>query len=127
MFLKRISAMVAALSCGAVLSITGATNASATPGADWCFKVNHACLFENADFEGRMLDNVQDGVGDLSASWVNFNDISSSIINDSWSFMCFYEHAWYKGSIWPLGPGDYTRNLEGLASYNDSISSAQSC
>lgn len=77
-------------------------------------------LFQNSDFEGRMLVLYR---SQSSLPFLNFNDKTSSIIitGGSWTV---YNHSDFKGSLKTLGPGHYPTS--GPLGGNDKISSVRS-
>ncbi|MFD7440849.1 peptidase inhibitor family I36 protein [Streptomyces sp. NPDC059909] len=49
------------------------------------------------------MNNLADGNFAPPLRW-GMNDLASSVVNNTWSSICFYEHSWYSGIEFKTGP-----------------------
>ncbi|MFH7599970.1 peptidase inhibitor family I36 protein [Streptomyces racemochromogenes] len=101
--------MTAATSAGASVLLGIGQGAGACPGS-------HVCLWSENDFVGATSGSKfgaiasNQNVGDLGklqrdgALWTGMQDITSSVVNNTGSAICFYEHNNYGGLQFRIGP-----------------------
>ncbi|MBD0674974.1 peptidase inhibitor family I36 protein [Streptomyces sp. CBMA156] len=126
------------------LLVTGATSASATNvynmghGAGSC-PSGYICLWSEGNFiEGTFYNNAKFGAfasdqntGDMgklqkvSSTDKGMQDIASSVVNNTGSHICFYEHNNYGGAEFKVGPHEQWPSLPSWI--NDKISSFKYC
>ncbi|MEV6975307.1 peptidase inhibitor family I36 protein [Kitasatospora sp. NPDC093806] len=126
------------------LVVTASTSASATNvfwlghGAGSC-PDGYVCLWSEANFiEGTFLNDSKFGsfasnqnTGDMGKlkSVANtdkgMQDVTSSVLNNTRSSICFYEHNGYGGLEFKIGPGEHWPYLPSWI--NDRISSFKYC
>ncbi|MFG2910404.1 peptidase inhibitor family I36 protein [Kitasatospora sp. NPDC048286] len=134
--------LVAAATAG--LIVTTATSASATNvynmghGAGSC-PSGYICLWSEANFiQGSFYNDLKFGAfaadqntGDMgklqkvASTDKGMQDITSSVLNNTRSNVCFYEHNWYGGLEFKIGPGEHWPSLPSWI--NDKISSFKFC
>ncbi|MED7955032.1 peptidase inhibitor family I36 protein [Streptomyces sp. BE20] len=124
------------------LIMTAAPSASATTilgigqGAGAC-PGNHVCLWSENDYVGATSgskfgsiasdQNVAD-MGKLKrdgALWTGMQDTASSVLNNTGSSICFYEHNGYGGLEFRIGPREHWPSVPSWI--NDRISSFKYC
>ncbi|WP_331728383.1 peptidase inhibitor family I36 protein [Streptomyces sp. NBC_00158] len=124
------------------LMMTAATSASAATvlgigsGSGGC-PTNYVCLWSDGDFVngqprgkfGSMAanQNVTD-MGKLERDgslWSGMQDVTSSVVNNTGSGICFYEHNNYGGAQFRIGPWEKWPAVPGWI--NDKISSFKYC
>ncbi|MFB6889067.1 peptidase inhibitor family I36 protein [Kitasatospora sp. NPDC056327] len=124
------------------LILTAANTASATTllgigqGAGAC-PANYVCLWSENDFVGATGghkfgaiasdQNITD-LGKLERSgglWTGMQDITSSVVNNTGSGVCFYEHNGYGGAEFRIGPREKWPAVPSWI--NDRISSFKYC
>ncbi|MEW1638959.1 peptidase inhibitor family I36 protein [Streptomyces sp. NPDC093801] len=133
-----------AVSAAAVagLVMTAATSASASvligigQGAGAC-PAAHVCLWSENDFVGATSGSrfgaiaSNQNVGDLGklkrdgALWTGMQDVASSVVNNTGSGICFYEHNNYGGLQFRIGPWEKWPSVPSWI--NDRISSFTYC
>ncbi|MCF3179074.1 peptidase inhibitor family I36 protein [Streptomyces polychromogenes] len=133
-----------AVSAAAVagLVMTAATSASASvllgigQGAGAC-PGGHVCLWSENDFVGATSGSKfgaiasNQNVGDLGklqrdgALWTGMQDITSSVVNNTGSAICLYEHNNYGGLQFRIGPWEKWPSVPSWI--NDRISSFKYC
>ncbi|MFF2748572.1 peptidase inhibitor family I36 protein [Kitasatospora sp. NPDC058048] len=127
------------------LIVTGATSASATNvydighGAGSC-PSGYVCLWSEANFiRGTTINDNKFGsfasnqnTGDMgklqkrdSGGDKGMQDITSSVLNNTGSSICFYENNWYTGLEFKIGPGEHWPSVP--LWINDKISSFKYC
>jgi hypothetical protein len=84
---------------------------------------NRICLYEHVNFGGRVAIYAT-GSADMNRFGPRFNDMTSSIINNTGSRWCAYEHANYGGQVLVIAPRQRRPTLPG---WNDRISSLRRC
>jgi hypothetical protein len=84
---------------------------------------NRICLYEHVNFGGRVAIYAV-GSADMNRFGPRFNDMTSSIINNTGSRWCAYEHANYGGQVLVITPRQRRATLPG---WNDRISSLRRC
>ncbi|MFJ2821839.1 peptidase inhibitor family I36 protein [Streptomyces toxytricini] len=124
------------------LTLTTATSASAATilglgtGAGAC-PANYVCLWADGDFVsgspagkfGSIAANQN--VGDMGklqrsgALWSGMQDEASSVVNNTGSSICFYEHNGYGGAQFRIGPWEKWPSVPSWI--NDRISSFTYC
>ncbi|MGW1641700.1 peptidase inhibitor family I36 protein [Streptomyces lavendulae] len=124
------------------LIMTTATSASAATilglgaGSGAC-PSNYVCLWADGDFVGgspsgkfgsiASNQNITD-MGKLERSsglWSGMQDITSSVVNNTGSSICFYEHNGYGGAQFRIGPWEKWPAVPSWI--NDKISSFKYC
>ena len=85
---------------------------------------NRICLYEHVNFGGRVAIYAI-GSSDMSRFGPRFNDLTSSIRNNSPYRWCVYEHVNYGGRRLVIQPRQQLRSLP--AGWNDVISSLRRC
>jgi hypothetical protein len=85
---------------------------------------NRICLYEHINFGGRVAIYAV-GSSDMTRFGPRFNDMTSSIKNNTGSRWCAYEHVNYGGQHLPIGPQQSLRSLP--PGWNDRISSIRKC
>ncbi|MFG2919505.1 peptidase inhibitor family I36 protein [Kitasatospora sp. NPDC048298] len=127
------------------LLVTGATSASATNvydmghGAGSC-PSGYVCLWSEGNFiQGGTVNGAKFGAfasnqntGDMGklqgrdgGGDKGMQDTASSIVNNTGSHICFYEHNWYGGAEFKIGPWEQWPGIP--AWINDKISSFKFC
>ncbi|MEU3778623.1 peptidase inhibitor family I36 protein [Streptomyces sp. NPDC032472] len=124
------------------LTITTATSASATTlfdigqGAGAC-PSNYVCLWSENDFvastRGHKFGAIasNQSIGDMGklqrdgTLWTGMQDITSSVLNNTGSSICFYEHNGYGGLQFKIGPWERWPSVPQWI--NDKISSFKYC
>ncbi|MGW3076413.1 MULTISPECIES: peptidase inhibitor family I36 protein [unclassified Kitasatospora] len=134
--------LIAAAAAG--LIVTTATSASATNiynighGAGSC-PSGYICLWSEANFiEGTFYNDAKFGafasnqnIGDMgklqkvASTDKGMQDVTSSVLNNTGSHVCFYEHNNYGGLEFKIGPGEHWPYLPSWI--NDKISSFKYC
>ncbi|WP_405768316.1 peptidase inhibitor family I36 protein [Streptomyces sp. NBC_01538] len=108
-----VPAAMATVMAGGGLAAAPAASAAASDCPD-----HYVCIFQNVDYGGRWIGNLEGhnrpNVGDY------MNDRASSIINNTNYSITFYEHANYGGASFTVGQRLQVRSL---GNWNDSISS----
>ncbi|MFB6889068.1 peptidase inhibitor family I36 protein [Kitasatospora sp. NPDC056327] len=138
----RLGLSVAAVTTGLIMAT--ATSASATTvfdighGAGSCPN-GYVCLWSEGNFiQGKFpLDHkfgsfaANQNIGDMgklartSAGDKGMQDITSSVLNNTGSSICFYEHNGYGGAEFRIGPHEQWPSLPSWI--NDRISSFKYC
>ena len=117
---RRLVASV--LTIAGALSMTAAIAPQAQAQPSAC--ANKLCLFEHNYERGRYVAYAT-GSDDMSRYGPYFNDMTSSVHNNTGSRWCLWEHAGRKGRVITVGPW---ASIPGLGyPWNDSISSARTC
>ncbi|MGW2672158.1 peptidase inhibitor family I36 protein [Streptomyces sp. NPDC001272] len=124
------------------LVMTAATSASASTilgigqGAGAC-PAGHVCLWSENGFVGATQGGKfgaiasDQNVGDMGklqrdgALWTGMQDIASSVVNNTGSGICFYEHNYYGGLEFKVGPHEKWPAVPSWI--NDRISSFKYC
>ncbi|MEU1286801.1 peptidase inhibitor family I36 protein [Kitasatospora sp. NPDC005856] len=126
------------------LVVTAATSASATNvynighGAGSC-PSGYVCLWSEGNFiRGGFVNDSKFGsfasdqnTGDMgklqrvSSMDKGMQDVASSVLNNTGSSICFYEHNWYGGAEFRIGPWEQWPSLPSWI--NDKISSFKYC
>ncbi|MFI9201957.1 peptidase inhibitor family I36 protein [Streptomyces sp. NPDC053048] len=122
--------------------MAAATSASATTildlgqGAGAC-PSNYVCLWSENDFFGSTGGSKftaiasDQNIGDMGklkrdgALWTGMQDITSSVVNNTGSSICFYEHNGYRGLEFKIGPREKWPSVPSWI--NDRISSFKYC
>jgi hypothetical protein len=118
--MMRLGVGAAALT-GVLVGTATSANATITPdighGVGSC-PSNFVCLWAGPNF---VRESPHEKFGSLAAdqaisdiNWVadgrwsppdkwGINDLTSSVVNNTWSSICFYEHSWYSGLEFKAG------------------------
>jgi Peptidase inhibitor family I36 len=117
--LQRVAAPAAMTAAIVGGSLVAAPSASAAISD--C-PTNMVCVFQDDFFGGRMVGNT----GDVSNVGDYMNDRTSSLVNDTWSHVCFYADVNYQGELlFRISPNT---DIAGVGDdNNDRISSWRKC
>ena len=115
--------LTTALAVLSTLSMTIASPAQAQDQVQVACPANRICLYEHVNFGGRVAI-YQVGSRDMSRFGPRFNNMTSSIINNTGSRWCAYDHANYRGQFLVITPW---QRLPSLPGWNDRISSLRRC
>ncbi|MFJ8160126.1 peptidase inhibitor family I36 protein [Streptomyces sp. NPDC096136] len=143
MTLRRKTARLAvgaAAVAGLVMTASASASASVLigigQGAGAC-PAQHVCLWSENDFVGATSGSKfgaiasNQNVGDLGklkrdgALWTGMQDVTSSVVNNTGSGICFYEHNNYGGLQFRIGPWEKWPSVPSWI--NDRISSFTYC
>ncbi|MBD0674975.1 peptidase inhibitor family I36 protein [Streptomyces sp. CBMA156] len=133
--------LAAATAVGLVVTVAGSASANTIlgvgQGAGAC-PTNYVCLWSENGFVGNTGPSYKFGslasdqnIGDLGklekdgAFWKGMQDITSSVLNNTGSHICFYEHNDYGGAEFKVGPHEQWPSLPSWI--NDKISSFKYC
>ncbi|MER7701832.1 peptidase inhibitor family I36 protein [Kitasatospora sp. NPDC097605] len=131
--------LLAAAATGLILAAAPAASATTLPigtGSGAC-PSNFICLWSDYDFvagspSGKYAALASDqNIADMGklknegGSWTGMQDIASSVVNNTGSSICFYEHNGYGGAEFRIGPWEKWRTVPGWI--NDRISSFKYC
>ncbi|MGK5639891.1 peptidase inhibitor family I36 protein [Streptomyces sp. URMC 126] len=125
---------------GLILTATASASADTIlgigQGAGAC-PANHVCLWSENGFVGNTGGHKfgaiasDRNIGDLGklersgALWTGMQDITSSVVNNTGSSVCFYEHNGYGGLQFKVGPREQWASVPPWI--NDKISSFKYC
>ncbi|MFG2910403.1 peptidase inhibitor family I36 protein [Kitasatospora sp. NPDC048286] len=132
--------LAAATAVGLVVTVAGSASANTIlgvgQGAGAC-PANYVCLWSENGFVGKIGSNKigaiasDQNIGDMGklqkndAFWDGMQDITSSVVNNTGSHVCFYEHNWYGGAEFKIGPHEQWPSVPSWI--NDKISSFKYC
>ncbi|MFG2910400.1 peptidase inhibitor family I36 protein [Kitasatospora sp. NPDC048286] len=132
--------LAAATAVGLVVTVAGSASANVIPvgqGAGAC-PTNYVCLWSENGYVGNTgptgkfaAIGSDQNIGDLgklehtSPGDRGMQDITSSVINNTGSHICFYEHNWYGGAEFKIGPWERWPSVPSWI--NDKISSFKYC
>jgi Peptidase inhibitor family I36 len=127
----RLILLAVVLALASMLAMTIAPPAQAQPQAQTgaqaqaqiACPASRICLYEHRDYGGRIAIYAV-GSSDMSRFGPRFNDITSSIWNNTPSRWCAYEHANYVGLLVVIGPW---ARIPFVGAANDRISSLRRC
>lgn len=97
---------------GAALSATPANAAASDCGS------GQVCLYKDYDYNGSMLVVAYLGLPDHDLKDDGFNDVTSSVINNSSSSIRLYQDVWYSGKYIQVNAGERIANLSSVHIYN---------
>lgn len=80
---------------------------------------NGICLFQDTYYGGRMLDITRIGACIENLKGWEFNDITSSVINNSSTTIRLYQDTNHGGKYVRLLPGERIANLSSIVIYNN--------
>ncbi|MGI5447535.1 peptidase inhibitor family I36 protein [Streptomyces sp. CA-243310] len=80
---------------------------------------NQICLFQEYNYGGRMLNITRIGACIPNLKGWEFNDITSSVVNNSPSTIRIYQDIGHGGKYVKLAPGERIANLSSVAIYNN--------
>lgn len=143
-FVRKTARFGARAAAVAALLMLTATPANATTafdighGAGSC-PDGHICLWSEGNFiQGRFVYDHKFGsvasnqnIGDMGklarspAGDKGMQDVTSSVLNNTGSRVCFYEHNGYRGAEFRIGPGEQWPSVPSWI--NDKISSFKYC
>ncbi|MEV7187310.1 peptidase inhibitor family I36 protein [Kitasatospora sp. NPDC093102] len=143
-FSRNLAKLGLCAAAAAGLIVTGATSASATNvynighGAGSC-PSGYVCLWSESNFiEGGFVNDSKFGsfasnqnTGDMgklqhtSGGDKGMQDVTSSVLNNTGSSICFYEHNNYGGAEFRIGPWEHWPYVPSWI--NDKISSFKYC
>ncbi|WP_185911236.1 peptidase inhibitor family I36 protein [Streptomyces sp. WAC07149] len=132
--------LYAAAVAGVVLATANSASASTLlgigQGAGAC-PAQHVCLWSENGFVGATSGSKygaiasDQNIGDMGklkregALWDGMQDTASSVVNNTGSSICFYEHNWYGGQQFRIGPWEKWPSVPSWI--NDRISSFKYC
>ncbi|WP_431045474.1 peptidase inhibitor family I36 protein [Streptomyces sp. P1-3] len=125
--MKRVTlALCAAVLAGAASTSAYAADIQRGSGIEVC-PVDELCLYENWDFnkdthDARVLSTYKD-IAHLDD--YNFNDITSTVYNDTGRIVRLYPHYDYEGAPVTLVPGESIDFKDANGNFNDQISSVR--
>ncbi|MEU9334892.1 peptidase inhibitor family I36 protein [Streptomyces sp. NPDC048290] len=115
---RRAALLLGALALAGTAGLAHPTPAAA---AEWDCDGYTMCLFSDSNYGGTLLRWNYQPSGTLSSH----HDITSSIVNNSGSAYCFYEHPDYGGLQFRIGPWERWASVPYWI--NDRISSLHPC
>jgi Peptidase inhibitor family I36 len=85
----------------------------------------YMCLWEHANYSGRMIA-MRRGADDFRIRFrTNFNDVASSYWNRANTWFCLYEHIGFRGAVLAVYIGEDASYIGNT--WNDRVSSAYIC
>jgi CHASE1-domain containing sensor protein len=120
-----------ALALASMLAMTIAPPAQAQPQAQTAAQTeaqiacpaNRICLYEHINFGGRVAIYAT-GSSDMSRFGPSFNNLTSSIVNNTGARWCAYDQANYQGLLLTIAP---RQRIPWVGAANDRISSLRKC
>ncbi|MGV9943591.1 peptidase inhibitor family I36 protein [Streptomyces sp. NPDC003401] len=97
---------------GTALSVTPANAAVSDCGS------GQVCLYKDYDYNGAMLVVAYLGLPNHDLKNDGFNDVTSSVINNSSSSIRLYQDVWYSGKYIQVNAGERVTNLSRVHIYN---------
>ncbi|MGI5447534.1 peptidase inhibitor family I36 protein [Streptomyces sp. CA-243310] len=76
------------------------------------------CLYKDYDYNGSMLVVAHLGLPHHDLKDDRFNDMTSSVINNSAGSVRLYQDSWYSGKYIQVNPGERIANLSRVHIYN---------
>ncbi|MGV9557303.1 peptidase inhibitor family I36 protein [Streptomyces sp. NPDC003401] len=116
MWVKALTGATAtALVAGGMLVASGAPANAAESDCG----TNQICLFQDYNYGGRMLNITRIGACIENLKGWEFNDITSSVVNNSATTIRLYQDIGHGGKYVRLTPGERIANLSSVTIYNN--------